>query len=147
MFMISEMQGRIKTSLVTKDVIVNLSPMFKRLESDVYLCTGLLKNNILKCFRWPVLYGMIHLVRTQNFSKNYYFLPPDTYTYQLINELSHIETNSSSCIYLIFTNQSNLSVNSGSIHLYSQIVITKLFTLVLTWIFTTPTIPTINMGL
>ena len=113
MFMISGMQGRIKTSLVTKDVIVNLSPMFKRLESDVYLCPELLKNNILKCFRWPVLYGMIHLVRTQNFSKNYYFLPPDTYTYQLINELSHIETNSSSCIYLIFTNQSNLSVNSG----------------------------------
>ena len=113
MFMISEMQGRIKTSLVTKDVIVNLSPVFKRLESDVYLCRGLLKNNILKCFRWPVFYGMIHLVRTQNFSKNYYFLPSDRYTYQLINELSHIETNSSSCIYLIFINQPNLSGNSG----------------------------------
>ena len=32
---------------------------------------------------------------------------------QLINEPTHIQTNSSSCIDLIFTNQPNLSVNSG----------------------------------
>ena len=32
---------------------------------------------------------------------------------QLINEPTHIQTNSSSCIDLIFTNQSTLSVNSG----------------------------------
>ena len=32
---------------------------------------------------------------------------------QLINEPTHIQTSSSSCIDLIFTNQSNLSVNSG----------------------------------
>ena len=32
---------------------------------------------------------------------------------QLINEPAHIQTNSSSCIDLIFTNQPNLSVNSG----------------------------------
>ena len=35
--LISEMQGRIWTSLVTEDVIVNLSPMFKRLEDGVDL--------------------------------------------------------------------------------------------------------------
>ena len=34
---------------------------------------------------------------------------------QLINEPTHIQTNSSSCIDLIFTNQPNLSVNS-SVH-------------------------------
>ena len=33
--------------------------------------------------------------------------------FQLINEPTHIQTNSSSCIDLIFTNQPNLSVNSG----------------------------------
>ena len=32
---------------------------------------------------------------------------------QLINEPTHIQTNSSSCIDLIFTNQPNLSVNYG----------------------------------
>ena len=32
---------------------------------------------------------------------------------QLINEPTHIQTSSSSCIDLIFTNQPNLSVNSG----------------------------------
>ena len=32
---------------------------------------------------------------------------------QLINESTHIETNSSSCIDLVFTDQSNLSVSSG----------------------------------
>ena len=32
---------------------------------------------------------------------------------QLINEPTHIQTNSSSCIDLVFTNQPNLSVNSG----------------------------------
>ena len=32
---------------------------------------------------------------------------------RLINELTRIQTNSSSCIDLIFTNQPNLSVDSG----------------------------------
>ena len=39
---------------------------------------------------------------------------------QLINEPTHIQTGSSSCIFLIFTNQPNLLVNSGvhaSLHL------------------------------
>ena len=31
-----------------------------------------------KMFKW---YGIVHLVHTQNFPKNYYFLPPDTRTY------------------------------------------------------------------
>ena len=40
---------------------------------------------------------------------------------QLINEPAHIQINSSSCIDLLFTNQPNLSVNSGvhsSLHQY-----------------------------
>ena len=37
--------------MVTEDVIINFLPVFKRLEDVVYLCPGLLKNNILKCFR------------------------------------------------------------------------------------------------
>ena len=32
---------------------------------------------------------------------------------QLINELTHIQINSSSCIDLVFTDQPNLSLNSG----------------------------------
>ena len=55
--MISEMQGRIYTSLVTEDVIINFSPVIKRLENGVKLGPGLLlKNNILKYARWPILY-------------------------------------------------------------------------------------------
>ena len=49
---------------------------------------------------------------------------------QLINEPTHIQTNSSSCIDLIFTNQPNLSVNSrvhSSLHpnCHHQIVFTS----------------------
>ena len=49
---------------------------------------------------------------------------------QLINESAHIQTNSSSCIDLVFTDQPNLSVNSGvhaSLHpnCHHQIVHTK----------------------
>ena len=44
-------------ALVTEDLIINLSPVFKRLEDVVYLGPGLLKNNVLECFRWPILYG------------------------------------------------------------------------------------------
>ena len=51
-----EMQGRIQTSLVTEDMIINFSPVSKRLEADVNLGPGLLKNNILNCFQWPILY-------------------------------------------------------------------------------------------
>ena len=43
--------------MVTEDVIINFSPMFKRLEDGVYLGPGLLKNNIVKYFWWPILYG------------------------------------------------------------------------------------------
>ena len=48
---------------------------------------------------------------------------------QLISDPTHLLPNSSSCIDLIFTDQSNLAVNSGihpSLHVRS--VITKLFT-------------------
>ena len=66
---------------------------------------------------------------------------------QLINEQTHIQTNNSSCIELMFTNQPNLSVNSGvdsSLHsnCHHQIVHTS-FNLDIYY----PTIPTINMGL
>ena len=49
---------------------------------------------------------------------------------QLINESAHIQTNSSSCIDLVFTDQPSLSVNSGvhaSLHpnCHHQIVHTK----------------------
>ena len=43
---------------------------------------------------------------------------------QIINEPTHIQTNSSSCIDSVFTDQTNLSVNSGvhfSLHLNSLI--------------------------
>ena len=51
---------------------------------------------------------------------------------QLINESAHIQTNSSSCIDLVFTDQPNLSVNYGahaSLHPYChhQIVHTKFY--------------------
>ena len=46
------MEGRILTPLVTEDVIINFSPVSKRLEEGVKLGPGLLlKNNVLKCFR------------------------------------------------------------------------------------------------
>ena len=51
------MQVCIKTSLVNENVIINFSLIFKRLKHGVYLDPGLLNNNILKCFRWPTLYG------------------------------------------------------------------------------------------
>ena len=45
---------------------------------------------------------------------------------QLINEPTHIQANSTSCIDLIFTDQENLSVKILEfIHHYTQIVITK----------------------
>ena len=45
---------------------------------------------------------------------------------QLINEPTHIQGNSTSCIDLIFTDQENLSVKILEfIHHYTQIVITK----------------------
>ena len=50
------MQGRIQTSLATEDVIINFSLVSKRLEDGLNLSPGLLKNNILKCFWWPILY-------------------------------------------------------------------------------------------
>ena len=37
------------------------------------------------------LLGIIHLVRTQNFLKNYYFLPPDTCTYQWVRNIRFLE--------------------------------------------------------
>ena len=55
--MISEMQGRIETSLVTEDVITDFTPVLKALEDGVYFDPGLLKNSILKCFWWLILHG------------------------------------------------------------------------------------------
>ena len=44
---------------------------------------------------------------------NLFSLTSSNSFYQLINEPTHIQGNSASCIDLIFTNQENLSVNSG----------------------------------
>ena len=55
-YLINEMHRRLWTSLLTENVIIKFSPVFKRLEGGVNLGPGLLKNNILKCFRWPILY-------------------------------------------------------------------------------------------
>ena len=66
---------------------------------------------------------------------------------QLIHEPTHIQSNSSSCIDLVFTDQPNLSVNSG-FHVslcpncHHEIVHSS-FNLNIT----IPTIPTIDMGL
>ena len=65
------MQGRLWTSLVTEDVIINLSPLFKRLENGVYLGPGLLKNNILKCFRWPILYSNETICSKHSFKNDF----------------------------------------------------------------------------
>ena len=60
---------------------------------------------------------------------------------ELINEATHVQRNSSSCIDLVFTDQPNLSVNSvESMHLYIQTVIIKLYILNLILIFPTTTI-------
>ena len=64
------MQGRIQTSLVTEHLIINLSPVFKWLEDGVCLGPGLLKNNILKCFWWSILYGIETVCSTHYSSKN-----------------------------------------------------------------------------
>ena len=59
--------------------------------------------------------------------------------YQLIHDPTHIQANSSSCIDLVFTDQPNLSVNSGvHAYLYTQTAIIKLFTPALTLIFIIP---------
>ena len=66
---------------------------------------------------------------------------------QLIHEPTHIQSNSSSCIDLVFTDQPNLLVNSG-FHVsfcpnrHHEIVHSS-FNLNIT----IPTIPTIDMGL
>ena len=44
------MQGRIYTSLVTEDVIINFSPVSKRLEDGVNLGPGLLKKQHIEMF-------------------------------------------------------------------------------------------------
>ena len=44
------MQGRIYTSLVTEDVIINFSPVSKRLEDGVNLGPGLLKKQHSEMF-------------------------------------------------------------------------------------------------
>ena len=56
------MEGRILTPLVTEDVIINFSPVSK-LEEGVKLGPGLLlKNNILKCFRWVMKPFVLNIV-------------------------------------------------------------------------------------
>ena len=44
---------------------------------------------------------------------NFYSLTSSNGFFQLINEPTHIQSNSSSCIDLLFTDQPNLAVNSG----------------------------------
>ena len=66
---------------------------------------------------------------------------------QLINKPAHMQTNSTSCTDLFFTDKLGLSAYSGIHHRYTQIVITKLFTLLLILIFATPTISTTSMVL
>ena len=65
------MQGLIKTSSVTKDEIINLSPVFKRLEDGVHLGHGYLKNNILKCSWWPILNEIETVCFNQYFKKQW----------------------------------------------------------------------------
>ena len=57
---------------------------------------------------------------------------------QLINEPTHIQASSSSCISLTFTDQVNLSVTQVSMNLSIRTGIIILFTLALTLIFTIP---------
>ena len=74
---VSEMQGRIQTSLISEDAIINFSPLSKRLEGGVDLGSGLLlKNNILKCLRLPSIPQVILLCFTPPF-------PTNTRTHQL----------------------------------------------------------------
>ena len=66
---------------------------------------------------------------------------------QFINEPNHIQTNSTSCMDLIFTDQKDLSVNSGvywSLHPHYH---HQIDTLVLVLIFTTPIVSTISIRL
>ena len=42
-------------------------------------------EGILWDLYFVVSVGIINLVRTQNFPKNYYFLPPDTHTYVYVS--------------------------------------------------------------
>ena len=65
------MQGRIKTSLVTEDGIINLSLVFRRLDGGLYQGPGLLKNNMLKCFRWPILYGLETVCSKHSFKNDF----------------------------------------------------------------------------
>ena len=57
---------------------------------------------------------------------------------QLINEPTHIQASSSSCISLTFIDQVNLSVTQVSMNLSIRTGIIILFTLALTLIFTIP---------
>ena len=57
--------------------------------------------------------------------------------HQMTDEPTHTLESSSSCIDLIFTSQPNLITESGSIHLYILILITRSFLQNLTWKFTT----------
>ena len=63
---------------------------------------------------------------------NLYSLTSSSGFFQLINEPTHVQSNSSSCIDLLFTDQPNLAVNSGvhaSLHpnCHHQIVHTSLY--------------------
>ena len=43
------------------------------------------EQGILKPIFFSIHLGIVYLVRTQNFSKNWHFLPPDTHTYVYIS--------------------------------------------------------------
>ena len=66
---------------------------------------------------------------------------------QLIKEPTHIQTNSSSCIDLVFMYQRNLSVNSGVHESLHQIVIIKLYILNLILLFPTPHHTSVSCGI
>ena len=64
-----------------------------------------------------------------------YSLTSSDWFSQLINETTHIQRSSSSCIDLAFTDQPNLSVNSGAHASLHETVIFKLYILNLILIF------------
>ena len=52
---------------------------------NYFLYSIFLQNVTFVLRKFVTLQGIIHLVCTQNFSKKYYFLPPDTHTYMCVS--------------------------------------------------------------
>ena len=69
------MQGRLKISLVTEDVIINFLPVFKRLEDGIRLGFEILKKNMMTCFHWSILYNrknIWHIMKCFHWPMLYY---------------------------------------------------------------------------